>query len=365
MFEPSQDPFRTTQYHPVFGQSKDKDALRPNQDSDGLDADPSERKSAKDTKPRVESNAEKRRHRFKLFLLGLVLFIFFFLAKIPQARITNLILAHLKIATQAAGFVLTVKSSEMSFLLRPHLILSEVEIRSLENEKAVLKINELYLRPHLLSLLPFVENKAATVNFKMLGGEIGGTVAGSAAGFAMDLDLDSLNLTSTSLLKQYVPVEFSHFELDGDLDFAMNFADPKKNRGTIDLELKSLALAEQNIFGFQLPKISTQANELHLKFKGEKIQFTEVKLGKDLKKDDVVAEITGEITVLPVAPGSYAPFGPMHLNLALATHFLLSPALHKSIPFLDSILGSAKSKDGRYSYSIRGNLPMPAVEPTP
>jgi hypothetical protein len=109
--------------------------------------------------------------------------------------------------------------------------------------------------------------------------------------------------------------------------------------------------------GFNLPRIAVAKAEADLSVAESKILIRTMTIGEDIKKDDIVAKITGE-SLIDGQKNLYNPLARFKLNAKAV--FELSASLKNSFPFLDAILGPAKGSDGKYTYGLGGTLAMPA-----
>lgn len=287
-----------------------------------------------------------------LWAFAISMFFLFLVLKLPEARIQNLVIAHIRIIAQEQGFLFSAEKVRVGLLLGPALKIYNAEFKAIVNERQVLKVPYLRVRPKLLSLVGSV--KKAAITAELLEGELSGTLGASQTGAVYaDLDLDEINLGATNVLRKFLPLDLTGV-LDGRIKLDLDGADPTKSDGLIKLAINKLNAPAQNISGFNLPKISISESHLDIAINQGKIEFRQVELGKEGSQDDLIGKLTGEGTLSRALDRS---------TINAKATFSLSQGVKQSFPLLEAILGSAKTPDGKYAYRLTGSLS--ALEPTP
>jgi type II secretion system protein N len=286
-----------------------------------------------------------------LVLFGIGVFFFFLLLKLPEARIQNLIIAHARIIAQNQGLLFSAEKVRIGLLLGPSVKIYNIELKSIENERESLKIPYLRVRPAMLSLLS--STKKVKIDGELLNGELSGAVGASASGFYADVDLDALNLGATPLIKKFLPVQVSA-TISGRVKLDFDSTAPQKTDGRIELQIDKLTLPVQSLYGFNLPKISVNKSKIDIGISQGQIAVRNFEVGKDIKTDDLVARITGDGQIDRVLERS---------KINAKAVFELSQSVKQSFPLLETLLASARTPDGKYSYRLNG--PISSLEPQP
>lgn len=304
----------------------------------------------KEDKEARTSNRWLRRLGYLCF--GFICFSVFLIAKLPQQRLQNFILAHLRIAAQNQGLLVNAERIHIDLLPLPHLVITNLSMKSAEDAKQELNIQQIKARPSYLSLL--TSTKKFIFDLEGLGGEASGVFGISDEETVLKLQADEINLKQTSLLKQFLPVELS-FTLNGTIDAVLKNKKGEPNKGDVDLKLSQVQMPAQNLYGFPLPQISIQ----NIDIKGEiqpndQFVIQQFQIGKDFQKDDLVGKITGDVALEKMLARS---------KLNLKANFKIAPKITQALPLLDSLLSSAKMADGNYQYRIRGTISFPEALP--
>lgn len=301
------------------------------------------------------SKAEERESRWRrlgTWAFAVFCFFFFLILKLPEARIQNLVIAHMRIAAQDQGFLFSAEKIRLGIFLGPSLKIYNAELKSIENERQSLKIPFLRVRPKLLSLLSSV--KKVGVSAELLDGSLSGTFGGAQTGSTYaDLNLDSIDLSAATLIKKFLPVELTG-KVDGSIHLELDATDPAKSEGAVKLKLEKLVAPAQNVSGFNIPKISVSESKIDIVIDKGKIEFKEFNIGKEGSADDLVGKVTGDGQVSRMLDRS---------TINAKAVFSLSQSVKQSFPLLDALLGPAKTPDGKYAYRLTGS--WAALEPIP
>lgn len=285
-------------------------------------------------------------------LFAVFVFFFFLVMKLPEARIQNYIIAQIRIITQAQGFLFSAEKVGIGVFLGPALKMKNVVLTAIDNERQVLKVPYLKIKPKLLSLLS--ATKKVGIAAELLDGEISGTIGASPTGsIYVNLDLDSLNLSSTTILRKFLPFE-ARGKVSGRIQLDFNAENVQKSDGAINLKIEKLELPAQQISGFNLPKISISESKIDVTITNGRIAIREFQVGKEGSSDDLIGKISGEGTLNRMLDRS---------TINAKAVFTLSQGIKQSFPFIESLLASAKTPDHKYAYRITG--PLTALEPVP
>ncbi|HRK02828.1 MAG TPA: type II secretion system protein GspN, partial [Oligoflexia bacterium] len=276
----------------------------------------------------------------------------FLIFKFPEGRIQNYLIAHARIVMQNEGLSFAAEKVSLSFIFGPAVKFYNIEIRAIDDDSQILKIPFLKIRPKISSLI--FKNKKLGISAELLGGELSGTVgAGASGSMLIDLDVDRINLALSTLVKRYTIVELKG-EVDGKVEIDFDGVDPSKTEGIIALKLKNIQIPDQIAYGFNLPTLNIKQCVIDIPIGQGKADFRLVECGKDVNKDDIIGNLSGQITFDRVINNS---------KLNLRTVFQLSDTVVKAFPLLDALLASAKSSDGKYLYRIGGSIS--GIDPVP
>lgn len=292
-----------------------------------------------------------RLRRVGIVLFTIFAFLFFLVMKLPEARIQNLVLAHMRILAQQQGMLFTAEKVRVGMLLGPSLKIYNAELKSIDDEKQTLKIPYLKVRPHLLSLIG--STKKASISAELLDGEIDGSVGAGPNAIVANLDLDDINIGSTTLLKAFAPIEASGL-VNGRVKLDLDLENAQKSNGQINLNLTKLTLPAQTVYGFKAPTIAISETKIEIAIVNGAITIGAFDVGKDIKTDDLVAKVTGDGTLDKTLDRS---------SIKAKAVFQFSQSVMQSFPLLESLLEPAKTPDGKYGYQLNG--PLMALEARP
>ncbi len=292
-----------------------------------------------------------RRRAFFLALFGFAVFVFFLVMKLPEARIQNLIIAHIRILAQEQGLSFSAEKVRIGVLMGPAVKLYGVELKSIDDDKQNLKIPYIKIQPHLFSLLTSM--KTVSIHAELLDGAISGSAGASASAIKTDLDLRSLNLGQAPLLRKFLGLQVEG-KLRGTLKIFFDHVTPPPSDGKIRVFLDGIAVPVQAYMGFNLPQINISDAHGDASIAGGKLVINEFNVGKDIKADDLVAKVTGDVILAGLIDQS---------RVNVKAIFEISNRVITAFPLLDALIGTAKGSDGKYAYRVSGVLS--ALEPSP
>ena len=300
----------------------------------------------------------KENSKFKLALLvlfGIFTFFFFLLLKLPDARIQNLAIAHIKTVSQNFGILFSAEKVRISLIFGPALKFYNVELKAMDDDTQTLKIEFLKIKPKFFSML--TSTKKAAFSAELLDGEVSGVIGASVSdasnsALITHLYFDSINLSHATLLKKFIPVQFGSGQLDGKIKLNLDFSQTQKSRGSENIIVKDLSLLSQKIYGFNVPKINMSQAQIEFTISEGSLLIDKIEMGKDQKTDDIVAKVIGDGQI-----GQSLEKTKINFKII----FGFSEALKQSFPLLDNILTPAKTTDGRYAYKVTGFLFAPGM----
>lgn len=299
----------------------------------------------------TESGRRDLLRRLGIGAFAVCAFFLFLMWKLPEARIQNYVIAHLRIASQDQGFLFSAEKVKIGMIFGPAIKLYNIELKSIDDNTQKLKIPYLRVRPHLLSLIG--STKKATISAELLDGGLSGTVGAGPTAVVADLDLDKLNLGATSLLKQFLPVAVAGI-IDGEIKLDLDLTEANKSSGKIALKIQKLSMPPQSVYGFNLPKINVADSKIDITINQGQLLIRSFEIGKDIKTDDIVGQITGDGTLDRVL---------MRSRLNAKATLDVSQSVKQALPLLEALLQPAKTSDGKYTYHLTG--PLMSIEARP
>lgn len=302
------------------------------------------------TKTTTTPVQQKSRRTFYV-VFGIVLFFVFIIFKLPEAKIQNLIIAHIKIQAQNQGLSFNAEKIKLGMIFGPALKMYNVEVKSLEDDKVALVIPFIKVKP-VISSLPF-QRKKVSVKIELTNGSISGTLGLSPTSTLIDLSLSKINLSQLSILKKFIFIELNGL-INGKIGLDLSFDKPDQSDGQINLEISNLGTTNQSLFGMQLPDLKVSQSIINISLDKGRFTFKDVHFGKDINKDDLLGALNGDVTLASSIERSM-------INAKI--QFQLSSKVRDKIPLLESLLSSAKTADGKFSYKLVGNLST--LEPQP
>jgi type II secretion system protein N len=282
-----------------------------------------------------------------IFIFCLVLFT---VSKLPETKVTTLIQGYVQVGVDPYGIYITDHGREFSVFsgFRYRLIQPTLEL----SDQTRIELDEVTVSPTFMSLLR--GQPGAIISITQGNAHI--VVNGSGRGDKMNatISLDQVDLGKFGVLAYAAGLKGSGL-VSGEIHVEGALSDIPGLTGSILLKLSKFHLDEQNLMGFNLPPMNVSEGTIDVPLDHGKLQMKNVHLGK--ASDDLQANVTGEITL-----NKYLNASALNLRAVLG----LSDKVKQSLALLDSIMGSAKTPDGKYAYKLTGSLgaPFPIPDPT-
>lgn len=324
-----------------------------------------------------ESNTSKttdplsKKGRLFLVVFGVLLFLFFLILKLPEARVQNYLLGHIRIIAQNMGYTFQAEKVSLGIIFGPSLKIENAKLKSVDDDSIVIPIEYLKIKPHITSLLPFFTMKKVSFSLRAFNGEASGVVGIALNSkslsyrqqlmeqISLDITAEEISVPKILNLFPNIPISVGSSTLDLKSDLFLDFVHPEVSTGKLHSALKNTLIPAQSMLGFNLPQVQISQIDADLSVSQGKILVRNFTIGQDIKKDDVVAKVTGELLIDNQA-NALNPLERFKLNNRIV--FELSPKLKGSFPFLDAILGPAKDANGKYNYGLRGTLAFPSPQ---
>jgi type II secretion system protein N len=269
--------------------------------------------------------------------------------KLPEARITGFIQGMVQSGLDPYGIYLTDRGRELSLFPAP-LYRLEQPVLELPDQTRV-EFDELKVHPKLAGLLTGTPGVRAEL--KQGSSEISVNAAGKGDRVDADVHLENADLGKLGLFAFAAGLRGTAF-LTGDIKIEGSLVDLSSLNGSVELKLRKLRLEEQNFMGFQLPMIQISEGDLNVEIKAGRLILKNVQIGKGM--DDLRVQVTGDLAL-----NRFLNSSTMNLRAVLG----LSDKLRQSLSILESLMGSAKTPDGRYAYKLTGTLGAPMPQPDP
>ena len=212
-----------------------------------------------------------------------------------------------------------------------------------------------------LRLWPLVlGRRSLAFDLRLFEGRVQGVLEEGRETRRLSLRGQGLDLGRASPLRQATGLDLGG-RLAADVDVTLNFADPQRTSGHIDVTVERAGLNGGQLSipgmgaGLTMPKASLGTLRAHASVKAGKAEFDRLEArGEDL-------EISGEHMYFMVQPRlEYAPlFGRARLRIGEA-FWQKAPALR---PVAEAALAQAKRPDGSYGFQVYGSLGHPQVKP--
>ena len=310
-----------------------------------LDGSSTVEKDDKNVKPAKKSVPKM----IGLTILFVFLILFFTLLKLPQVRITSLLQAYVQVALDPYGIYVTDQGRELSILRGFRYTLDHPTLEFADQTRV--ELDSLVVTP---SFLPLLRGKLG-VNMTLRQGASSIVLVGAGRKDLIDakLDLDHVDIGKLGVFAYLGSLKGSG-EVSGTFQIAGTLSTPASLAGLINLKIRNLKLDEQNLMGFQLPPLVVSEGTVAADIRDGKILIKTVQLGKG--SDDLVLSLKGDVTLNRFLNSS---------ALNLQTSFGLSDRVKQSLSLLDTLLGNAKTTDGRYAYKLTGTLGSPYPVPDP
>ena len=269
--------------------------------------------------------------------------------KLPEARITGFIQGMVQSGLDPYGIYLTDRGRELSLLPAVRYSLDHPVLELPDQTR--IEFDELVVEPRLSSLL----TGKAGVHAELRQGpsEIRIDAAGKGENVDAEIHLENADLGKLGVLAFVAGIKGSGV-LTGDIKVNGSLTDLSTLNGSLELKLRKLKIEEQNLMGFQLPLIQVSEGDLNIEIKAGKLLMKNVQIGKGT--DDLRVQVTGDLAL-----NRYLNASALNLRAVLG----ISEKVRQSLSLIESLMGSAKTPDGRYAYKLTGTLGVPMPQPDP
>jgi type II secretion system protein N len=286
-----------------------------------------------------------------LGLAGLFVFcvILLTLLKLPGARITGFIQGMVQGALDPYGIYLTDRGRELTLFPVPHYRLDHPVLELPDQTR--IEFDEMSVQPKPAQLL--AGKLGVRAELRQGPSEIRMDASGKGEQIDAEIHLENTDLGKLGVLAFAAGIKGTGF-LTGDIKINGSLSDLSTLNGLIELKLKKLKIEEQNLMGFQLPVIQVNDGDLNVEIKAGKLLMKNVQIGKGT--DDLRVGLSGDVSL-----NRFLNASAIDLRAVLG----LSDKLRQSFSILESLMGSAKTPDGRYAYRITGTLGAPMPQPDP
>jgi type II secretion system protein N len=282
--------------------------------------------------------------------LSIVCLCFFTIVKLPEDRIKAYLHGQITTFLAPLGIGLNMDESKLSIWFGITYSMKNVTL-TFPSVQTPTRIEKVAFSPSLLPLL--LRRMGGKLRLENEGGRF------DADGWTKDTHI-GLNFTSKSLdvgklgLLPALAGLNGSTTVSGSGSMDGNLADPSSISGEVKLDLSKIILEQQSVMGFSVPRLSISGAKVVLEADKAMVMIKTMELGKAGGTDDIVANITGSLTLGRQWESS---------TLNLKTRFSLSQNVMKSFALLDALLSAGKTGEGSYAFSMNGSLYSPV--PTP
>lgn len=283
--------------------------------------------------------------------LAVACLVFFLFIKVPDTKIKQLIQQQINQALAMQGMQMSSRDSSLSLIFGPKYTLVGASLNFQKSNQNI-HFDEITVTPKIIALL--TGKMGAQIEVTQGKGELELDFTSSNQNdISVSFDLDQIKLSDFKLLDLAAGLKGDSI-VNGSGSFSGNLLKTETMKGDIRLQLTQTDLPSQTFYGFNIPAIKISESKIDVQIKDGKAQIKRGLIGKKDSKDDLVAELSGAVTLSPRWQSS---------SLDLKAKFWLSENIRKSFALLEALMASAKQSDGSFAYSLTGLLTAPI--PTP
>lgn len=283
-------------------------------------------------------------------LLGLICLSLFTLIKLPQARVKSLIEGSISAALAPKGISFTAEKAGVSLGFGLYYKMENVVV-TFPPPAPQAKIEKIEVSPSILPLL--LGRKGGRFWVTNAGGKMNGSFSMQGPEVSLSFNAKELDLGKLGVLPIAAGMQGSAL-ISGEASLSGNLSSPAESNGAVDLQLSKIVFEQQNISGFNIPRLSVSEGRVEASIQKGKVGIKTFQLGKPGSADDLIATLTGDMTLGKQWASS---------TLNLHANFRLSQKIISSLILIDALLGAGKQADGSYSYDLTGGLYSPTPVP--
>lgn len=302
-------------------------------------------------------------------VVAVICLAFFTIAKLPDAKVRNVIQSYLSIELGRYGITLSAQETSFSLLFGCRYKMMKVRLYFPPPAKEIL-LDEIIVSPSFMTLL---EGKlGGTLKIAQDKGAVTISAAGRKTSMDIGLDFDNFDLSKIqigSIISLFTgssgtnqmpgesePLKLSGF-VNGSGKVSIDTLDLKTLNGEIALSLKNISNEPQKLYGFLIPQMTVSEGQIGITAQKGKVDFKSVRLGKTgSATDDLQLTTSGNLTLEKTWRES---------KIALTLRFRFSEKSLKAlpIPVRDGFLVGGKQSDGGYVFQLTGAAPYPEFMP--
>jgi type II secretion system protein N len=293
--------------------------------------------------------APKASRMIGMAALFIVLVILMTLTRLPEAKITSYIQGMVQTALDPYGVYLSDHGRELSIWKGMAYRLDHPVLELADQTR--IEFDDLTVKPSILGLLSGKLGVEAELH--QGPASIGLSANGKSDKINAQINLENVDLGKLGVFAFAAGIKGSGL-VNGSVNIEGSLNDFGTLNGDIALKLRKLHTDEQNLMGFALPALNISEGEITIPIQSGKLQLKKVELGKGM--DDLRLSLTGTLALNRFLNAS---------QIDLRAVFAFSDKVKQSLSILESLLGSAKTSDGRYAYKLTGQLGSPIPVPDP
>ncbi|OFZ01484.1 MAG: type II secretion system protein GspN, partial [Bdellovibrionales bacterium GWB1_52_6] len=198
------------------------------------------------------SRSKKLIKRLGWIALGFFCLLAFTLIKLPREQIQAYIHGSITSALAEQGYSLTAGQTQLSYFLGITYSMKEVKLATPTGN--VIRLDQIEVSPSLFPL--FVGKVGASYSIQTPGnGKVSGKLAANKKAYATSFKVNSVDLKTSGLLEGLAHLSAAGL-VNGSGDLKGDFTNPATTQGDLKLDLTKLIIEQQQIMGFNIPKLS-------------------------------------------------------------------------------------------------------------
>lgn len=286
---------------------------------------------------------------------GIACLTLFTLLKLPEDRIKNYVQGVIAAQLAPKGIAFSAERGYVSVGWGISYVMKDVTL-TFPSSETPSKIDQISVTP---SILPMAFGyRGGSVWVYQGDGSLHASVSMKNTQISGSLKAKAIDLGRIGLLTVAAGVRGSAMAT-GTASFSGDFAIPSTLAGEADLTLGKVALDQQSIMGFSVPKIQISEGRLELAADKGKATIKTFKLGKAGAPaapavDDIQATATGDVLLGRNWDAS---------TLNGRVNLKFSENVTKAFVLLDALLGAGKQPDGSYTFNLSGPMTSPQFLP--
>ncbi len=298
--------------------------------------------------------------RLGWIFFGLACILVFTLAKFPTSKLKSTLHSELSSQLAAMGIRMNAGESDLSLLFGVRYVMKDVRLYFHGSSDPV-RLERVSFSPSLLGLIS--GSLGGSASLELGGGDVDLSFSMSKDQKQVDLtfDMNRVDFGKVKILEALSPVKGS-FIADVSASLSGNPMNLSTFKGDASMKVQKLEIPAQKLvipglfFSPEIPStLRVKEGSALFKIRDGRVSFKNVKLGDPQGKDaDLYLSATGEIILQNTWDTS---------KVDLQVFFNLFGDVKKSFALLDTLLKTAKRKDGSFGFTVKGPASYPEATP--